>query len=79
MKKIVIFDLDGTLIDTEKYFKIFWRQAAAAFGFEMSEEQALRLRSLGRPYAPALLREWFGDTFDSVSYTHLTLPTILLV
>ena len=67
MKKIVIFDLDGTLIDTEKYFKIFWRQAAAAFGFEMSEEQALRLRSLGRPYAPALLREWFGDTFDYVA------------
>ena len=22
----VIFDLDGTLIDTEKYFKVFWRK-----------------------------------------------------
>ncbi len=60
----VIFDLDGTLIDTEKYFKVFWRKAAAAFGYSMSEEQALQLRSLGRPYAPALLREWFGPEFD---------------
>lgn len=60
----VIFDLDGTLIDTEKYFKVFWRQAAAFFGYEMSEEQALQLRSLGRPFAPKLLRDWFGKEFD---------------
>lgn len=64
MLRYVIFDLDGTLIDTEKYFKIFWPRAAKAFGYEMSEEQALTLRSLGRPFAPALLREWFGEDFD---------------
>lgn len=52
----IIFDLDGTLIDTEKYFKVFWRQAAEEFGFHMTEEQALSLRSLGRPFAPALLK-----------------------
>lgn len=66
MQKTVIFDLDGTLIDTEKYFKIFWRQAAAEYGYTMSEEQALKLRSLGHPYAPALLREWFGGDFDYI-------------
>lgn len=60
----IIFDLDGTLIDTEKYFKVFWRQAAEEFGFYMTEEQALSLRSLGRPFAPALLKEWFGEAFD---------------
>lgn len=60
----IIFDLDGTLIDTEKYFKVFWRQAAKEFGFYMTEEQALSLRSLGRPFAPALLKEWFGEAFD---------------
>ena len=64
--KTVIFDLDGTLIDTEKYFKVFWRKAAAEYGYTMSEEQALMLRSLGRPYAPALLKEWFGEDFDYI-------------
>lgn len=64
MIKNVIFDLDGTLIDTEKYFRIFWRKAAEQNGYEMSDEQALALRSLGRPFAPALMKEWFGEDFD---------------
>ena len=64
MIKYVIFDLDGTLIDTEKYFRIFWKKAAEVNGYTMSDEQALALRSLGRPFAPALLKEWFGEDFD---------------
>lgn len=62
----VIFDLDGTLIDTEKYFKVFWRKAAEKNGYAMSEEQALQLRSLGKPYAPELLKKWFGKEFDYI-------------
>ena len=38
----IIFDMDGTLIDTEKYFRKCWPQALAAFGYEMSDEQALK-------------------------------------
>lgn len=64
MIRAVIFDLDGTLIDTEKYYRIFWPKALAAFGYQMTDEQALRLRSLGRPFAPALLKEWFGEELD---------------
>lgn len=66
MKKTVIFDLDGTLIDTEKYFKVFWRQAAADFGYEMSEAQALQLRSMGKPYVLQTTKEWFGEEFDYI-------------
>lgn len=66
MKSTVIFDLDGTLIDTEKYFKVFWRKAAEKNGYVMSEEQALQLRSLGKPYAPELLKKWFGADFDYI-------------
>lgn len=66
MDKTVIFDLDGTLIDTEKYFKVFWRQAAADFGYDMSEEQTLLLRSMGKPYVQKTMREWFGEEFDYI-------------
>lgn len=60
----VLFDLDGTLIDTERYYRIYWPKSLAAFGYEMTDEQSLMMRSLGRPFAPALLRQWFGEDLD---------------
>ena len=62
--KAVIFDLDGTLIDTERLYRINWPKAMAHFGYEMTDEQALAIRSLGRPYAPVQFKEWFGEDFD---------------
>lgn len=60
----VIFDMDGTLIDTEKYYRIFWPKALACFGYHMTDEQTLSMRSLGRPFAPAYLKELFGEALD---------------
>ncbi|MDE6639278.1 MAG: HAD family phosphatase [Acetatifactor sp.] len=62
--RAVIFDLDGTLIDTEKYYRIFWPRALAEFGYHMTDSQALSMRSLGRPFAPARLKDWFGEELD---------------
>ena len=51
MIKAVIFDMDGVLIDTEKWLNKYWRQAAKEAGFEMTKEQALAIRSLAGKYA----------------------------
>lgn len=56
--------MDGTLIDTEKYYRIFWPKALEAYGYTMTDEQALTMRSLGRPFAPRQLGDWYGEEFD---------------
>ena len=61
MVKAVLFDMDGTLIDTEKYYRIFWPMALKQFGYDMTDEQALSMRSLGQPYAPQHLKDMFHD------------------
>lgn len=62
--KAVIFDLDGTVLDTEKLLVKYWCMAANEFGFPMEREHALQLRSLARKYAEPLLKEWFGEICD---------------
>ena len=67
MKRIsdaVIFDLDGTLTDTEKYYQEAWPKALGHFGYDLTKEMALELRSLGRPFAPLRFKEWYGEDFD---------------
>ena len=63
--KAVLFDMDGTLIDTEKYFRRAWPEAAARFGYHMTDEQALNMRSLGQPFQPEYLRSLFGQDYKA--------------
>lgn len=64
MIKGVIFDMDGVLIDSEKIYLRFWREACAAFGFSLSEEQGLSLRSNSPETAVPKFKEWFGEGAD---------------
>ncbi len=64
MLDTIIFDMDGTLIDTEKYYRIFWPKALETFGYSMTDEQALSMRSLGKPFAEQHLKEMFGEEID---------------
>jgi len=62
--KAVIFDLDGTLIDTEKIYKQVWPKALKQMGIDMQMEHYYAMRSLGRPFAPLKMKEWYGEDFD---------------
>lgn len=66
----VLFDMDGTLIDTECYYRRCWPEALKAFGYQMTDEQALFMRSLGRPFAPEQLKLWFGEELDYWAVRH---------
>ena len=64
MINAVIFDMDGVLIDTEKWLVKFWCQAAEEAGFPMKREHALAIRSLAGKYAKPYLQGIFGEKFD---------------
>lgn len=64
MTKAVIFDMDGVLIDTEKWLNKYWCQAAREAGFEMQPKHVLAIRSLAGKYAAPYLQNIFGPQFS---------------
>ena len=51
MIKAVLFDMDGVLIDTEKYLTQFWQQAAAEAGLSLTMEDCYQFRSFASKFA----------------------------
>ncbi|MCR4904108.1 MAG: HAD family phosphatase [Butyrivibrio sp.] len=62
MSETIFFDLDGTILDTEKHYRKCWVEAANSLGYPMTDEQALSLRSLGRPFAVDRINGFFNDS-----------------
>jgi len=60
----VLFDMDGLVLDTEKLYSRFWREACACYGFPMTAEQSLRMRSANSRLGAENLREFFGPGAD---------------
>ena len=60
----VLFDMDGVVIDSEKLYTRFWREAAVDLGYPMTLDQALQLRSLGKASSQAKLDSFFGPVLD---------------
>lgn len=56
----VLFDMDGVILDSEKLYTHFWAQACAAFGYPMTREQALGMRSLNAVAGQQYLSSLFG-------------------
>lgn len=55
------FDMDGTILDTEKLYRKYWKQAAEDCGYHMTDSQALAMRSMGRPFAMQQIQRYFGN------------------
>lgn len=62
--KGIISDMDGVILDTEKLYVRFWREAASFYGFPVTLEHALGIRSLSGKLAEEKLQGWFGKEFD---------------
>ena len=91
--KCVIFDCDGTLVDSEPLTNKVIAEMAGELGIEMTWEEATKLwggktidavvygmkelsgNELPEDWVPRLVQK----VSEAVSYTQLTLPTILLV
>lgn len=58
-----IFDMDGLMLDTEKLLVRFWREAAAEYGYSMTDQNVFEIRSLSRKYSVPLLKSIFGEEF----------------
>lgn len=62
--KGLIFDMDGLMVDTEKLLTRFWREASAFYGWEMTQEHVLGIRSLAGKYAAPKLQREISPDFD---------------
>lgn len=67
----VVFDLDGTLINTEKYYVRLGMEVSREMGYEIPKEVILSLRSLNRKFSKPMLQEMYGKDFD-FDYFHRT-------
>jgi HAD superfamily hydrolase (TIGR01509 family) len=62
--KGVIFDMDGLMIDTEKFLIKFWCQACEEFGYHATPSMLYPMRSLCSQYAEQRYKAVFGQDFD---------------
>lgn len=62
--KGVLFDMDGVILDTEKLYTRFWKEAAQVLGYPMTHEMALGMRSLSREVGERQLKAYLGESVD---------------
>lgn len=64
MINTILFDKDGTLIDTEKYYVPTYIRTFEELGHPITKQQALLFRSLGSPYVAELVNTFCGCKVD---------------
>ena len=67
MIKAVIFDMDGTMIDTESIKENGWKYAGKCLGIEIDDAILSEIRGTNKKY----IRELFGIRFNNVNFDEL--------
>jgi HAD superfamily hydrolase (TIGR01509 family) len=62
--KAVLFDMDGVLIDTERYLTKFWQQAAREAGLDLDITEFYEFRSLASRFASVEFQKKYGSQYD---------------
>lgn len=63
MGKTILFDVDGTLLNTEVIYMRAWQQAGAKFGYTIPWEVLLQTRAINHDLAEQCMRRCCGEDF----------------
>lgn len=64
MLKAVIFDVDGTLLDTERIYMRAWKEAGKFLGYEVTDELLLKTRAVNVKEAAKIFEDYIGNGFS---------------
>lgn len=64
MIQAVIFDIDGTLLDTERIYVRAWQAAAREMGYEMPDDLMRRTRAISAKIAAGIMESEIGNGFS---------------
>lgn len=63
MVKALIFDVDGTLLNTERIYTRAWKQAGARLGYDIPDEALLKTRAVNAKTAQECFKAYCGPDF----------------
>ena len=64
MIKGVIFDVDGTLLDTERIYMAAWKEAGKNAGYDIPDDVLLKTRAISSKAAHRIYKDAMGEDFN---------------